>query len=321
MSQLSLDIGKRPAWDPIEKPPDLSKSNIYVGTSGYYFDDWLSRFNPPKLTKRQQQYTSKEEIEDQDRLRFYQKYFSFVEINATFYKLPVLQSFMDIENRSKPGMLYAIKAHRDISHPTLWQKDRGQTLMRHHMHAVAPLLDTGRFYSFLIQLDDRTYRTQERLDYLLAVGSEATKHRVDVHIEFRHVSWHTQAVLQSLKDNGIGICNTDIPPIGHEFPLKAYATTDKGYVRYSGLNKENWYPKGKLKTAKERTASRNARYDYHYTPKEMEERVAGQMTLRSKTRNIAIAFNNHFQIKAIRNAIQNLKLLKERLEQLLEEGV
>ena len=193
--------------------------------------------------------------------------------------------------------------------------------MEKHVLAVSPLVETGRFFSFLIQLEDHKERSQSVLDYLRTTAEPAIERRMDVHVEFRHASWHRQEILQALKDAGIGICNTEIPPVAHAFPLKAYATTPKGYLRYSGKNLASWYPKAQTEnaslsrsaTTKEQIATRNARYDYLYSEKEVQERVAGQMKLLEKTDTIAIAFNNHFQAQAIMNAFRNLEILKERL--------
>jgi uncharacterized protein YecE (DUF72 family) len=185
--------------------------------------------------------------------------------------------------------------------------------MRKHIYAVSPLIETGRFFSFLIQLEDHVYRSRTKLDYLLAVASEAVKMRVGVHIEFRHISWHDTNVLQALKNSGVGICNTEIPAVPHAFPLKAYATTDRGYIRYSGRNLADWYPEAKPGSVKEKLAARNARYNYEYSDEELGSRVEGQCALHKKTTSIAVAFNNHFQGKAIKNSIKNLQLLKEKL--------
>jgi uncharacterized protein YecE (DUF72 family) len=240
-----------------------------------------------------------------------------VEINNTFYREPVLQSFLEIERRSKETTRYVVKVYRDISHTKTWDKEAAKAMMEKHVTAASPLVESGRFFSFLIQLEDHLYKTRDRLDYLLSVASVAVAKRIDVHIEFRHGSWHDRFVLQSLKDNGVGICNTEIPPFKHVFPLKAYATTDKGYVRYSGRNLDNWYPEGSRGTAAERLAARNARYDYLYSDQEMAQRVEGQIILSTKTSSVAVAYNNHYETKAVKNAIQNMRLLEKRLAQRL----
>ena len=232
----------------------------------------------------------------------------------------MITNFVDIEQRSKPATKYVVKVYRDISHTKRWEAETGKALMRKHIMAVSPLVETGRFYSFLIQLEDRTIRNQERLDYLLAVASEAVRMKLDVHIEFRHNSWHNVYPLQALKDSGIGICNTEIPPVKHAFPLKAYATTEKGYIRYSGRNLQNWVPKGKQTTSKARIEARNARYDYLYSESEMEARVEGQIELSQKASSVAVVYNNHYQIQAVLNAIQNMRRLNQGFRKIASPG-
>ena len=310
---MEMDLFETETWAPLELPPDITGTGFYIGTSGYYFEDWIGKFNPPKVTSKKLEALSDKERADQDRLKFYQKYFPIVEINNTFYREPTIANFVDIEKRSKPSTKYIVKAYREISHTKDWEVETGKKLMHGHIGAVSPLVETGRFYSFLIQLEDRTIQNQKRLDYLLAVASEAVGRGLDVHIEFRHNSWHNMDALQTLKDNGIGICNTEIPPVKHAFPLKAYATTPKGYIRYSGRNLQNWYPKGKQTTSKDRIEARNARYDYLYSKSEIEERVKGQIELIQKAIEVVVMYNNHCNIQAVLNAIQNMHLLNQML--------
>ena len=314
-------------WHPMEIPPDIAPQGFLIGTSGYYYDDWIGIFNPPRVRARRaaplqlehpeiehpETEYPEEDMADQDRLKFYQKYFSFVEINNTFYREPLIEHFMDMERRSKASMKYSVKVHKSLSHDTTNNMVFGQDFMRKHLYAVSPLVETGRFFSFLIQLPDYAYRTRKKLDFLLACASEAVRMRIDVHVEFRHISWHEAGVLQELKNNGVGVCNTEIPLKEYAFPLKSYATTDKGYIRYSGLNYEHWYPERKPVSAKEKLAGRNARYNYEYSDEELLSRAKGQLALHKKTTSVAVAFNNHFQAKAIRNSIKNIKLLKEKL--------
>jgi uncharacterized protein YecE (DUF72 family) len=306
-------IPPAPAWKPFEIPPDITASGFYVGTSGYYFDDWIGVFNPPKR-KRSQNDGDTSSAEDYDRLKFYQKYFRFVEINASFYMEPVRQTYLDIDRRSLVNSLYAVKAHQSVSHTKEWDARKSKEAMERHIDAVAPLVESGRFYSFLIQLEDHNAHSLKKLEYLLAVCEPAVSRKIDVHIEFRHITWHREAVLQKLKDFGVGICNTDIPQFEHVFPLKAYATTPKGYVRYSGRNTANWYPQAKAATAKQRLQQRNGRYDYRYSEEEVEQHALDQLKLGQKTNVVAAAYNNHYNAQAVANAIDNIKALNARLK-------
>jgi len=137
-----------PSWKPMEIPPDITHSGVYIGTSGYYYDDWIGRFNPPKKAKPTDGEYSEEEVSDQDRLRFYQKYFSFVEINSTFYSEPLLEHFLDIERRSKPSMKYSVKVHRAISHDLTITTETATEAMQRHIYAISPSLKPADFLVF-----------------------------------------------------------------------------------------------------------------------------------------------------------------------------
>lgn len=290
---------KAGAWKPQDIPPDLSALGLRVGTGGYSFDDWDGRFYPPASRAR---------------LPFYQLYFSFLELNHTFYQEPLLQQFAELERCSKPDMLYAVKVHRDVSHKGTWDAEEGRSLMRRHAAAVSPLAESGRFYSFLIQLDEGVERARKALDYLLAAGSAAVAEGLDVHIEFRNRTWHQEAVLQALKDAGIGICNTDLPQLPHMFPLRSYATTAKAYVRYCGRNLGAWRPDGHGAggSPAERSRARNARYDYLYPARELEELAQGLLVMRKKADTVAAVFKNHVGAQAACNALELGRLLAKQ---------
>jgi uncharacterized protein YecE (DUF72 family) len=325
-----LIAGNNALWKPWDVQPDCSAGGVLVGAGGYDFDDWAGRFYPPAGNGRSNtKVTSREGFPGEkfpgekfpvERFRFYQLYFSFMEIGHTFHQEPMLAQFIELERRSKAGMRFAVKVHRDISHKGVWDPGEGKSLMRKHAEAVSPLAESGRFHSFLIQLDDRLERNRKILDYLLETSSAALSEGLDVHIEFRNRTWHQEAVLQSLKDAGVGICNTEIPALPHAFPLKAYATTDKGYVRYSGLNLRAWTDwkaressEGGLGARRgspsERLKAGSARHDYLYSRAQLEERISGQIQILRKAGSVAVAFMNHVGAGAALNAMQNIHLL------------
>lgn len=315
----SLGSPRAGGWKPWDIPPDLSALGMHVGTGGYSFDEWDGRFYPPAGRSgppagRFEPHVDRVEPPARDRLPFYQLYFPFLEINHTFYQEPLLQQFVELERRSKTGMLYSVKTHRDVSHKGTWVADEGRALMRRHAAAVSPLAESGRFYSFLIQLDEGVERARKVLDYLLAAGSAAVSEGLDVHVEFRNRTWHQEPVLQALKDAGIGICNTDLPPLPHMFPLRAYATTDKAYVRYCGRNLGAWRPDGHGANGSPaaRSHARNARYDYLYPAEELEELAQGLLAMRKKAGAVAAVFKNHVKAQAAANAAELIRLLATR---------
>jgi uncharacterized protein YecE (DUF72 family) len=163
--------------------------------------------------------------------------------------------------------------------------------MKEYIAAVSPLVETGKCFSLLLFVEDKP-RSQKRLDYLLAVSSEAVDRRIDVHIAFGHYSWHQHHVLKSLQDAGIGICNAELP-LQNAFPLKSYATSEKGYIRYCGAKGMG---------------------DHIYSQGDIEERIGGQVELSRKVSHLGIAYCNCFLARAPMNAIQNIHQLNQIFE-------
>jgi uncharacterized protein YecE (DUF72 family) len=294
-------------WKALNLPSDISGQGALVGSAGFVFRDWVGRFYPPVGKS-----SSKEKVSTREWFKFYQTYFSFLEIGHTFYQEPQLQQFVELERSSKTSMRFSVKVNGEISNKGKWDPTQGKSLMQKHIVAVSPLSETGRLHSLLIQLEEGVERNRKVLDYLLGTASVAISNGVDVHVEFRNHTWHQESVLQALKDSGIGICNTEIPKLAHVFPLKSYVTSDKGYVRYSGLNLEAWEAAEGSSgiSPSERLQLSQERYNYLYSRKELEDRIRGQLKIIRKVSSTAIVFANHNEAKSIVNAIQNIDLLQ-----------
>jgi uncharacterized protein YecE (DUF72 family) len=78
-------------------------ANLYAGTSGYAFPAWKPVFYPADLPAS----------------RFLQHYasrLSCVEINYTFQHMPSLRTLESWVRATPPGFVFALKAHRRITH-------------------------------------------------------------------------------------------------------------------------------------------------------------------------------------------------------------
>jgi uncharacterized protein YecE (DUF72 family) len=76
---------------------------IRIGTSGWVYKHWRHIFYPDKLAARQW-------------FSYYQRYFNTVEINYSFYRLPLAETFRNWQRQAAPGFLYAVKASRFLTH-------------------------------------------------------------------------------------------------------------------------------------------------------------------------------------------------------------
>ncbi|MDH7599999.1 MAG: DUF72 domain-containing protein [Sedimentisphaerales bacterium] len=162
---------------------------IYVGCSGWSYGDWAGRFYPKDLpTSRWFEY--------------YSRQFNTVELNNTFYHMPRPTTVARWLAQAPAGFLYAVKAHRSITHlrrlrsvdqqvETFWQVISG--------------LDR-RLGPVLYQLPPGLHLDLALLEGLLQCIPQG---QVAV-VEFRHKSWYVDAVFDMLQRHGAGFCVHDM---------------------------------------------------------------------------------------------------------------
>ncbi len=77
--------------------------NLYVGTSGFAYDEWRGSFYPSKLKAR-------------DMLAYYAERFNSVEIDYTFRKQPSVETVANWGALAPDGFTFTLKAHQRITH-------------------------------------------------------------------------------------------------------------------------------------------------------------------------------------------------------------
>jgi len=76
---------------------------IFIGTSGWVYNHWTEEFYPKDCPKARW-------------LEFYAGHFDTVELNASFYRLPKLQTFESWRKRTPDDFRWSVKASRYITH-------------------------------------------------------------------------------------------------------------------------------------------------------------------------------------------------------------
>ncbi|MFU8802553.1 MAG: DUF72 domain-containing protein [Bradymonadaceae bacterium] len=80
-----------------------SDSKIWLGTSGWSYDDWNGVFYPPGTSQK-------------DRLVHYAGQFNTVEIDSTFYARPAMKTVQGWYERTPDDFIFAAKFPRSITH-------------------------------------------------------------------------------------------------------------------------------------------------------------------------------------------------------------
>jgi uncharacterized protein YecE (DUF72 family) len=188
---------------------------VHVGCSGWVYKHWRGIFYPEGLPQK----------------RWFERYaeeFDTVEINASFYRLPLATTFEGWREKAPAGFHYAVKVNRFITHMKKLidceeEVDRFIALARPLGDKLGPLL---------YQLPPSLHKNIQRLDAFL---SRLPKDLEQV-VEFRHKSWYDEEVLSVLDRHGIGFVAHDMK--GLVSPRWASGRT--AYVRFHGAGGKYW---------------------------------------------------------------------------------
>jgi uncharacterized protein YecE (DUF72 family) len=194
--------------------PSSNQPRYFVGTSGWTYDHWKSRFYPQNLPKSRW-------------FDYYASQFSSVEINATFYRSFKDQTYQKWKERAPQGFGYVLKAPRLVTHRKLLVDVAD---LERAFFTSCSLLEE-KFELILLQVAPQTpYDPGRLLNALLAFPNPGK-----VAVEFRRADWLNPEILSMLQNVGAAICNVDSP----RQALTNHLTSDKAYIRLHG--RKHWY--------------------------------------------------------------------------------
>ena len=211
-------------------------------------------------------------------LQLYAREFDTVEVNNTFYRLPLKSSVARWVEESPPGFLFAVKASRYLTHIQRLT-DLGDGIRRYY-ERIEPLARSPKMGPVLWQLPPTFRRDDARLAAALR-ALPLGRHC----FEFRHPSWFVEPVYELLRAHGAALVIADRPEV-KDYQAHVF-TTDWTYVRFH-------------------YGSRGRRGNY--SERELEE-WAQLFEAWSRDVEILVYFNNDWEAFAVRNA----KWLKKRL--------
>ena len=252
---------------------------IYVGTSGYSYDDWVGPVYPPDLPKKEW-------------LAFYAREFKACEINFTYYRLPNPYTLAAMSKKTPADFVFTVKASQELTHG----REDPEDAFRSFRSGVAPLLDEGKLGCILAQFPFSFHATPENRDYLRSFRQRLGD--LPTVIEFRNRAWLEEETFELLRELGLGFCCVDEPRLKGLMPPVAVATGPVAYVRFHGRNAKKWW----------RHTEAWERYDYSYSDQELQEWEPKIRALDGQVQKTFLFANNHWQGQAVGTARQ-LRLL------------
>lgn len=255
---------------------------IYIGTSGYSYDDWVGPFYPEG--------TKKDEFLD-----YYKDQFDTNELNFTYYRMPSAKMLGNFVDKVPEGFLWSVKAPGEITH----ERDDPIPNVQKFSDALAPLKEADKFACALLQFPSSFHATDENADFIRKVAEAFGDTKLVV--EFRNREWVTEDTFDLLHDNGLGFCCVDQPQFKTLLPPVAVATSPVAYIRFHGRNYKKWWHHDEAWE----------RYDYDYKAEELAEWVPRIIALdqQKETSVTMVYMNNHSVGQAPADARELAQLL------------
>ena len=279
--------------------------NIRIGTSGWSYPNgpgtWNGIFYPPSAKgSRSGRF---------DQLAFYAEHFDTVEVNTSFYRPLDPAITRTWPARTPAGFDFSLKLYQKFTHPGMLKKAGAPGLANDDdtaavpavtradvdlfKAAIDPLAGAGKLGALLAQFPPSFRASDDARDYL-AWLLQAFR-GFPLAVELRHRSWSDRMgeTLGLLNAHGAAWAQIDEPKF--RFSIRQDLVPNQRalyYMRLHGRNAEKWWAHDHP----------DERYNYLYTPGEVDAFAETVNTVRRLVHTIYVYMNNHFAGKAVANA-------------------
>jgi uncharacterized protein YecE (DUF72 family) len=265
---------------------------VRIGPAGWSYPDWAGYVYPSRRAKGFHEAT------------YLAEFFDTIEINTSFYQpLRPDHAAQWIDRvAANPRFVFTAKLWQRFTHDIRSLKHDSAAAEEREVRAGFDVLRAAKkLGAVLLQFPFSFHRTAETIAYLTALLKRFADYPLVV--EVRHGTWDAPETLELLRTSGVSFCNIDQPIIGRSLGPSAQATAAVGYVRLHGRRYDTWFSDDAKIPAHER-------YNYLYSGEELAPWVGRVQKVGEKARNTFVITNNHFQGKAVVNALQLISILK-----------
>jgi uncharacterized protein YecE (DUF72 family) len=250
---------------------------IYIGTSGWHYNDWLGLFYPP-------------EIKGYDELTFHAQHFNTVENNSSFYRIASEATYKTWNRMTPEGYKFSIKLNKLITHTHLLElNDETRERIRYILTTIQVLKE--KLGAILIQLPASFRYNMPRLKEFLSffvAEVRAQQHPFDIAIEFRNKYWFTEEVYTLLRSYNVAL----VAGQSSRWPGMQHITANIAYVRMHGPEKLFASP---------------------YSDEQLANWANYIKSISTEVDKVYVYFNNDFHGYALQNAQKLKVMLKETI--------
>ncbi len=333
MTDAVHDPGPDAAAATFDGPPDIAANPLDLDGGGTIRIGTASWTDPTMTASGVFYPTGSDSAEE--RLQFYASRFPLVEVDATYYSLPVRRTSELWVERTPPDFTFDIKAHALMTgQPTetkrlpkdLREALPGEVAEKARIYAkdlpdalrddvwawfadgLEPLQGAGQLGSILLQYPRWFFTSSENRDTIEESVARLRDAGMTPAVEFRSASWfnekNIERTLKFLGDREIPLVMVDGPQgFKSSVPAIAAATSPElAVVRFHGRRTETWEKPG-IKTVE--------RFRYLYDEDELEEWVPRVREAAAQAKQTHVLFNNCYANYGATNALMLAELLQD----------
>jgi uncharacterized protein YecE (DUF72 family) len=182
---------------------------IYIGCSGWSYQDWKNIFYPAHLSTT-------------NHFSYYAAHFNTVEINNTFYHFPREHTIYSWMRKAPNNFKFSFKVNKEITH--IKKMRQVQELLLNFYRLEDILQDN--LGCFLFQFPSSFRFTKDNLAQILKQLNPCYKNV----LEFRHPSWWVPDAINPIRENNIVFCTVS----GFDLPEDLIITNEIAYIRFHG---------------------------------------------------------------------------------------
>jgi len=272
--------------------------NLYIGTAGWSYKDWVPSFYPKGQTL------------NFDWLTYYSNYFNVVEVNATYYTYlsPKTAEGWLRKTADNSNFKFTIKLHQDFTHKKIITKENSRLISEN-----LKILSNGeKLGGLLIQFPYSFGFNEEAINHINLL--KEIFQEFPIFVEVRHNSWNKPQVFDYFKEADLSFCGIDQPQISKSISFNLVVTNDALYLRLHGRNAKAWFCSVQDLNKKQSYDEQSERYNYLYSPGELLEIKNKINDVKDRVKTLYIIFNNHPHGNAVANAFEMLRFLNENIK-------
>lgn len=249
------------------------QTEIYVGTSGWHYSDWVGTFYPA-------------DVKGYKELTYHSQHFNTVENNSSFYRISRASTYETWAKMTPENYKFSIKLNKFITHiHRLELTQEVETKIQYILDSTQVL--KHQLGAIVIQLPPSFKLDLERLEKFLDFFTRevaAKEYKFDVAIEFRNKVWFVSEVYSLLKRYDVAL----VAAQSSRYPGVREVTADSAYIRMHGPEK--------LFASK-------------YSTEQLQEWADYIRSISKDVKRVYVYFNNDFYGYAIENAKELMKML------------